>query len=277
MLIDVLARGLAQVFGGLGHVEQIVNHLEHQPDRFAVTGQIGELPIVRVAAHGAEVALTYQGDALKKRVEPAYVFGIPLYGRRVVFVLDNSLRNGDPHRFGTGERLRTLCEVPGRRPILHMRLLTVGQFARAHYKRAIRDLPKGSRYELIVFNASIHSTFGKFASASSASRNLSDEVLDTLKPDDGIATYGALTAALDMGGSADSKAWKKGPDEIVFMTCNMPTTGEIKDADVVGAAIALKARLRMVPIHTIGIESHPYGMLGAIAKETGGVYRNYYE
>ena len=62
------------------------------------------------------------------------------------------------------------------------------------------------------------------------------------------------------------------PDEIIFITVNMPTTGEIKEADVVGAAIALKARLRMVPIHTVGIHFHPYDMCRDIAAKSGGVY-----
>ena len=52
----------------------------------------------------------------------------------------------------------------------------------------------------------------------------------------------------------------------------MPTTGEVKEADVVAAAIGLKARLRMVPIHTVGIHFHPYDMCREIAALTGGVY-----
>ena len=68
-----------------------------------------------------------------------------------------------------------------------------------------------------------------------------------------------------------------GPDEIIFTACNMPNKGEIKEAPVVGAAIALKARMRMVPIHTIGIKSHGYDMMAEIAKGSGGTYLNLYE
>jgi len=220
---------------------------------------------------------TPDAATLAERQRPAYIFGIPIYGQRVVFVLDDSLRNTEPHRFGSGERLRQLCEVPGAEPISHRRLLTVGDFARAHFRRCIQDLPKDTRFELIVFHATVHPTFGKFVKADAAHRETADALLRRLVPAGGIATYEALGAALDLGGRDERKAWKKGPDEIVFMTCNMPTTGEIKDAAAVGAAIALKARLRMVPIHTIGIESHPYSMLETIARETGGVYRNYYQ
>jgi len=212
---------------------------------------------------------------LAKRIRPTYVFGIPIYGKRVVLIYDNSLRSGDPHSFGSGERLAEVCEVPGARPLLQMRLRTVGQFVQAHMKRCVHDMAKGMKFELIHFNETVRHTFGKFASVNSASRRIVDELFAGLKNDNGINSYGALTEALDMGGAADTKAWKRGPDEIVFVTCNIPTAGEIQDADVIGAAIALKARLRMVPIHTVGVLSHPYGMLRRIAKETGGVYRNY--
>lgn len=214
---------------------------------------------------------------LRKRVYPPHVFGIPIYGRRVVFVLDNSLRTGDPHRFGSGDRLLEVCKVPGGRDILGMRLRTVKQFAGAHFKRCISDLPTGTSFELITFNEIVTPLFGRLQGANAGTRKLAMETIDALNEDNGIASFDALTQALDISGAKDSVAWRKGPDEIVFVTCNMPTAGEIKEADVVAAAIALKARLRMVPIHTIGIESHPYDMLRTVAQETGGVYRNYYE
>ncbi len=225
----------------------------------------------KLFAQGKEV----DERTLRKRKRPAHAYGIPLYGQRVVLIYDNSLRSGDPHAFGSDDRMLEVCEVPGSRPLLHMRLRTVGQFAQAHYKRAILDMPKGTKFELIHFNEIVHSVFGKFASAGTASRKVVEEVFTEMKNDNGIASYTALETALDTGGGTDAKAWKKGPDEIVFTTCNVPTHGEIKEADVVGAAIALKARLRMVPIHTVGIETHPYAMLETIARETGGVYRNY--
>ncbi|MDA1194572.1 MAG: HEAT repeat domain-containing protein [Planctomycetota bacterium] len=213
----------------------------------------------------------------KKRDWPPAVFGIPLYGRRIVFIYDNSLRSGDPHNFGTGDRLLELCAVPGGVPLLATRLLTVGQFAQAHLTRAIGKIERGQQFELIAFNASVQPLFGKFSPSSAASRKLVEELFTGMTPDDGINTYGALTAALDLGGDADAKAWKKGPDEIVFITCNQPTVGELKDADVIAAAIGLKARMRMVRVHTVGILTHPYSMLETMAAETGGIYRNYYE
>jgi hypothetical protein len=226
-----------------------------------------------------KVAAGEEVDArtLRKRVYPPHIYGIPLYGRRIVLLLDNSLRTGDPHRFGSGKRLLELCEVPGGAPLLAMRLLTVGQFSAAHFKRCISKLPKGVKFELALYDAVVHPVHMKLVSANGGTKKLAHLAIDESEPDDGIATYPALTYALDIGGSKDTVAWKKGPDEIVFVTSNVPTAGDIKDGDVVGAAIAMKARLRMVTVHTIGIESHPYDMLRTIAEESGGVYRNYYE
>ncbi len=214
---------------------------------------------------------------LRKRKYPPHIYGIPIYGRRIVLVLDNSLRTGDPHRFGSGARMRELCEVPGGRALLGSRLRTVRQFSAAHYKRCISDMPKDVKFELLIYDEVVKPVFGKLTSANGGTKKLAHQTIEEAKADNGIATFPALTQALDISGAKDSAAWKKGPDEIVFVTSNVPTAGEITDADVVGAAIAMKARLRMVPIHTIGIETHPYDMLRQIAEETGATYRNYYE
>jgi hypothetical protein len=226
-----------------------------------------------------KVAAGQEPDAkdLAKRIQPPHVFGIPIYGRRVVLMLDNGLRSGDPHRFGSGDRMAELCQVPGGKPIFSARLRTVGDFAQAHYKRCIEDMPKGTQFDVVVYNEKVSPAFGKFTNVSGSSRRFIDELFQTMRTDNAGAVYDAFQVALDLGGADDKKAWKKGPDEIVFMTCSMPTVGEIQDGDVIAAAISLKARLRMVPIHTIGIERHPYAMIDPIAAETGGIYRNYYE
>ncbi len=199
------------------------------------------------------------------------IFGVPIYGERVVICLDNSLRMTDPHPYDS-ERLRKLCDPKDGDPIPWFRMKTNGHFAHGHVKHLLKGLPKGAKFELITFNAIVRDTFAGFASVGSASRKTALETIDSLQTDDGIDSYGALTLALDRGGAKDAAAWNKGPDEIIYITVNMPTTGEIKEADVVAAAIGLKARLRMVPIHTVGIHFHPYDMCRDIAGNTGGVY-----
>lgn len=200
-------------------------------------------------------------------------FGIPVYGRRVVIVLDNSLRMGDPHPFDT-ERLRELCDPRDGDAIPWFRMSLISHFAHAHVKHLIQGLPKGTRFELIAFNEFVQPTFGELVSVGAASRKLALETLEALKTDDGIATFAALNAALDIEGAKEAKAFKSGPDEILFVTVNQPTKGDVTEGDLVASAIAMKASRRMVPIHTVGIHFHPYAMCQRLAESTGGTYVN---
>jgi hypothetical protein len=206
-----------------------------------------------------------------------YAFQIPILGKRVVLIVTNSQRNEDPHRFGAGPRLEELCEVPGARPLLHTRLVTVGTFIRAHITRCIDDLSSNQKFELILFTSTVSPQFGKFVPANSGTKKVAAASIDGLVPAAGMNHYDALRAALDLGGSKDKQAWKNGPDEILFTACNAPNAGEIKEAPVVAAAIGLHARLRMVPVHTVGVESHSYEMMETIAAQSGGIYRKLYE
>ena len=59
------------------------------------------------------------------------------------------------------------------------------------------------------------------------------------------------------------------------MTCAIPWAPKDPNAMVdqseVGAAIGLKARLRMVPIHMVGVGPHPFEMM-RISDQSGGRY-----
>ena len=168
--------------------------------------------------------------------------------------------------------------MPGARPLLHTRLVTVGTFIRAHITRCINDLPTSNqKFELILFNNIVSPHFGKFTSANSGTKKAATAAIEGLVPAAGMNHYDALRTALDLGGSKDKQAWKNGPDEILFTACNAPNAGEIKEAPVVAAAIGLHARLRMVPVHTVGVESHAYEMMETIATQSGGIYRKLYE
>ena len=217
-------------------------------------------------------------DAIVHKPVPIpHIFGIPIFGRRVVVAFDRSLRMDDAHPFRAEGRMESLCEVPGGRHIPWMRLHRMRQFAGAHVQRLFADMPKKSRMEVVWFHRTVGRLFEKFVGPSAGAKKKLKEAFDELKVDDGINVYGALTLALDIAGAKDSQAWKSGPDEVVLINVNVPTAGDIKDPDVIASAIGLKARLRMVPVHTIGIHTHSYDMLRMIAAHTSGIYRNYHE
>jgi hypothetical protein len=208
-----------------------------------------------------------------KPVEVPYFLGIPLHGRRIAFVIDKSTRFHDLHPFSE-ERLREICEVPGARSIAHFKMLRVEAVVGAHLERYLEDAASGTEVEVIYFNKLVNPLFGRLTRVGSGMRKTVKETIEELKTDDGIAAYDALTAALDLGGRSFAQRWKKGPDEIVFVTVNIPTKGEITDPAQVASAIGLRAQLAGVRVHTVGILTHAYDLCRSLAAETGGIYRD---
>jgi hypothetical protein len=231
-----------------------------------VTSQtFGDDPAAWQALAGGADAATV---ARSPRLAPT-VFGIPVHGQRVVVCLDNSLRMSEPHAFDN-ERLRQLCETKEGKPIVWFKAKTYGLLAGAHVKHLVTGLDKTTRLEVLTFNEVVTPLLGKLSPATSATQKTLLDAIDALVTDDGIATYTVLTQALDT--PTPQNAWKSGPDEVVLITVNTPNKGEVTDPFAVADAVAWKARLRMVPIHTVGIGHHPYDLLRSIAERTGGTY-----
>jgi hypothetical protein len=206
----------------------------------------------------------------KKPVHPPSFLGVPVYGERVVLVVDNSLEMGDPHELDRDVLMR-LCEPPDGNPIAWFRLKTFAQLAHAHVVHLAGALPSSARFEVLFFNERLDPVFGKLSPSNGGTMRTLEEKVAGLETDNGVATYEALDAALDVAGAGDEKAWRSGPDEILFVTSNLPRTGEVVEAESVYAAIALKARLRMVPVHAFVLNYH-CPQCPALAERTGGTY-----
>jgi len=241
----------------------------------AITGQpLGDSPGRWAAvAAGTDPAAVDEKPALA----PTF-FGVPVTGERVVFVIDRSLKMKDPHPFVGPEqrdRLEALCSPKDGERIPWRTLKTKLQLTSAQLRHAVDGLPSGAKFEVVLFAADVEGVFGKkWASAGAAARKTLDEALAKLEVDDGINLYEALLAALDVGGADAAAAWKAGPDQVFLVTNNMATASDVKDPDAITAAIALRARLRMVSVSTIGIGNHPFTLAEGIAKKTGGRYVN---
>lgn len=203
-----------------------------------------------------------------------YIAGLPVYGKRVIFLIDNVTRTDDAVPFGDKNRLKELCEVPGARRVPWFNIKTIRDFMHAHLARAVMDLPtRGVKFEVVIIGNKGHLTFGKLQSSNPGTKKTIATMLEKLKVESGNDTYAAFRNALDISGKKDSAAWSKGPDELIYMNCTVPwLAAEVEDEDAVGAAIGLKARRRMVPIHTIGVGPHARGLTGALSGLSGGVY-----
>lgn len=252
-------RARAEVVGALEAVSR--QRLGDSPKRWAALAAGGDPSTVEEAA----------------ALAPTF-FGVPVTGERVVFVLDRSLHMRDAHPWVAPEqreRLEELCSPKDGERIPWRQVKTKWQLAVAHLRHAVEGLPSGARFEVFYFAADVKSVFaGKGAPAGAAARKTLDEVLATIETDDGINLWDALLGALDMAGAAEDKAFKAGPDQVLLVTNNIPTRGDVADADVVARAIGLRARARFVPVSVVGIGNHPFALAETLTKTSGGVYVN---
>jgi hypothetical protein len=210
---------------------------------------------------------------LAKRVHPPYFFGIPVHAKRVVIVLDTNVRTEDMHPFQDRRRLQELCEVPGAYPVPWYNLKTSGQFMAAHVMRFIKDMPtRGVQFELILSGVKPKHAFGKLKPSNGGTKKVARTVIEKISVANGNDILGAMTAALDISGSKDSVAMSRGPDQILCTYASIPWLSAETDSEVVGAEIGLKARLRLVPIHAVGVREFSYGMMETFATQSGGRY-----
>jgi len=210
---------------------------------------------------------------LAERIWPPSLFGIPLYGRRLVIVMDANMLTVREHPFSERARLQAICRVPGGPDIPWQGLHTIEQLVAAHVRRAIEDLPtRGQKFELIFSKLKPQSVFGKLTVANAGSKKTALAALARIEVANQNDILAVMTRALDIAGSKDSVAWSKGPDQIVCIYSSVPWLAPETDADVVGSAIGLKARRRQVQIHAVGIREFAYGMLRLFAEESGGRY-----
>lgn len=225
-------------------------------------------PAWRALAGGAKP------DAIARNPLPcAYICGVPVLGRRVVVLTDNNVRTEDVIPFDMA-RLRELGKVPGARDVPPFGIQTIKQFLNAHAKRLVNDLPDGTLFDLIVVGGKARDVFGRLTPANNGTRATAITALEAAKVETANDTFVALESALDLAGRKDSVAWDSGPEELVYLAVAVPWLAETTDPAVVAAAIALKARLRMVAINTVGIGEHPYELCQNLAESTGGTYVN---
>jgi hypothetical protein len=223
----------------------------------------------RVFAQGKE-----PDDAtLRKRQYPPFMFGIPLYGRRIAIVVDSNVLTDNVHPFTERERLQELCKVPGGRDVPWFKIKTIKEFNAAHVIRGIRDMPaKKQKFEVIFSAQKPKAVFGKLDAASTGKRNLAIAEIEKMPHSNGNDILLAMHMALDSGGAKDSQAWKKGPDEVLCVYASVPWMVEETDALVIGSTIGLKARRRCVRVNAVGVREYAYEMMRLFAELSGGRY-----
>jgi HEAT repeat protein len=200
--------------------------------------------------------------------------GIPLYGRRLVVLVDNGVRTDDQLPFSK-DRMQEVSQVPGARPVPWYEIQTIRQFVHAHASRAIKDLDgRGAAFDLFSVGEKPRPLFGKLTPVNDGTRKRAVEFLAKLKPETAHDDLTSLYLALDVSGNKDGVAWSLGPEEIVYSGCTTPWLSEVTDQEEVALSVGLKARLRLVPVHNVGLGDHPYAMMTSMSELSGGTYVN---
>lgn len=202
----------------------------------------------------------------------AYAVGVPIRGRRLVLVLDHSNYFDAQHPFHDRERLQALCKVPDARDVPWFKLKTNGDFLQAHLTRLLTDLPEGRSVGLVTAaGTKVDAKAARPNPATAGHRATLKKTVESVKLATGLDIAGALAAALDAGGG-DAVALSSGPDEIVYFGGGIPWLAKVSDPPSIGAIVSVRARLRLVPIHMVGIGEHNFEMFKTIATATGGTW-----
>ncbi len=210
---------------------------------------------------------------LRKRTYPPSFFGVPVYGRRVVIVMDASVLTENLHPFTERTRLQELCKVPGGRDVPWFKIRSIKQFLQAWVRRFLMDTPtSGRRVELVFSGAKPAPVFGKLQGLNPGSRTKALEALDKVPAENDNDILATMTYALDISGAKDGAAWTKGPDEICCVYASVPWRAAVTDPEVVGAEVGLKARRRQVKIQPVGVHEYAYAMMKLFAAQSGGRY-----
>lgn len=178
--------------------------------------------------------------ALKARQgEPTY-YGLPLYGTKIVFILDTS------------------SSMAGQRIVAAQRELV----------SAIAALPDGIEFNVLAFNTNVTVWQSQLVPTSPLTKEGAARFVMAQTVRDQTASFDALEAAFVFDAEA-----------IYFLTDGEPTTGKIKQPDRIVAALSEPNRVRRITVNCLGIGvGRPGGVfdqfLNSLAGQNFGLYRH---
>jgi hypothetical protein len=240
--IDALVGLLGQIDGEVyGNVVQYLSALTNLPYGDDVNAwklwwqkHKSDFTLGKPSAKGAAA------EAAAGPQRPYSYYGLPVRGRRLVFVVDVSGSMAGP-------RLA---------------------MARRELSNVIGKLPPTSEFSIVAFDHRVTVWQPKLVPASPANKDAATQYIGHLQPGGSTDTYDALDAAFHFDAEA-----------IYFLTDGKPTCGRVVDPAKI-AALAMQAnRSRRLSIYTIGIAPGPPGslfdtFLKTLAEQNYGSYRH---
>lgn len=184
-------------------------------------------------------------------------FGIPVLGRRVVFVLDRSgsmqapaPRAGDTAAGEAG--VRTRLDV-----------------AREECWNAVKDMAPDTYFNVIVFSSGVDTWKPDLVPATPSNKGALRNYLERLKSDGSTNLWGGLSTGMKMRTAASNSSYREPVDEIFLLSDGYPSSGEITDAYQIVERVEDQNRHAGIRINTVFIGAEP-SPLDQFAQPGGG-------
>ncbi|MBK8978970.1 MAG: VWA domain-containing protein [Planctomycetes bacterium] len=190
-------------------------------------------------------------------------FGIPVTGRRVLFIVDHSGSMAAEHA-----PLPEDAGTTARRREPASRL----DWAKYELLKAVGDLPPDAEFDVATFADGVRRWRGKLVRAGPRAQQQLRGDLASLVPSGGTDIWGALDAALALRQLAWGDAEPAEVDEVFLLSDGEPSTGAVVDTDDIVAAVTESNRLRRVRIHTIYMGGRDSKFMRGLATANGGRY-----
>ncbi len=204
-----------------------------------------EFPAV-AAIVSADAPLTVEGqtpllaesDSDKIAWGKTQFYGLPVYARRVVFLIDSSSSMLDANRMVNAKT----------------QLLT-----------AVNELDEAYLFNIVTFNQTVGSWQRQLIQATESSKKLAARYAASIPAQSATATYDGLEAALA----------HPNLEAIYLVTDGAPTAGKVINPDAIIRAVTEANRTRRVSLYVIGIQPDPQfeSFLKTLAEQNFGTYR----
>jgi HEAT repeat protein len=199
------------------------------------------------------------------------LFGIPVQGTRVVFIVDlsRSMTFAMPKAIPAGE---VPDQIPSRLDI-----------AKRELRRAVDGMPEVSSFNVVTFNGNPKAkTWSKdLLKASPVNKERFRTFVDDMRADGGTNLWAGLEEALKMKSLAYGDRYESSLDEVFIVSDGAPTVGDVVDPVEILRLVTETNRFSRVRINTIFItspnEENPRGatmtpteLMQRLAEQNGG-------
>ncbi len=186
-------------------------------------------------------------------------FGIPVLGRRIVFVLDTSGSMQAPAP-QAAETYAGSAGVPRRLDV-----------ATQECWNAVKDLPADTYFNVIVFATAVRTWKDDLVPATPTNKSAIKRFLARLAPDGSTNIWGGISAAMQMRTAQSTSRHREPVDEIFLLSDGYPSSGDIVDGQVIIARITELNRHLRIRINTVFIGSTESSMDRMVPAGNGGV------